>query len=97
MRDRPKSADGKRPWLKLLYFFAAHQAPKPREAVVRMAPYSPPTGGRLDKLRMDFNENTIGCSPRILAFLRDHITEGLMSVYPGLQRCARGAWSFLRC
>ena len=29
-----------------------------------MAPYSPPTGGRVEKLRMDFNENTVGCSPR---------------------------------
>jgi histidinol-phosphate aminotransferase len=47
-----------------------------------MAPYSPPTGGRLDKLRMDFNENTVGCSPRIALFLRDNITQALMSVYP---------------
>jgi len=47
-----------------------------------MAPYSPPTGGRLGKMRMDFNENTIGCSPRIAQFLREHITEALMSVYP---------------
>ena len=47
-----------------------------------MAPYHPPTGGRLDKTRMDFNENTVGCSPRVARFLRDHITEALMSVYP---------------
>ncbi len=54
----------------------------PRAAVVRMAPYSPPTGGRLDKLRMDFNENTVGCSPRIAQFLRDNISEALVAVYP---------------
>lgn len=59
-----------------------HQQLRPREAVVRMAPYSPPTGGRLDKLRMDFNENTVGCSPRIAQFLRDNINEALMAVYP---------------
>jgi histidinol-phosphate aminotransferase len=47
-----------------------------------MAPYHPPTGGRLGKMRMDFNENTIGCSPRIAEFLRDNITRALMSVYP---------------
>ncbi len=47
-----------------------------------MAPYSPPTGERLGKLRMDFNENTVGCSPRIAQFLRDHITEPLIAVYP---------------
>ena len=33
-------------------------------------------------MRMDFNENTVGCSPRIAQFLRDHISEALMSVYP---------------
>ena len=55
---------------------------KPREAVLLMAPYSPPTGERLGKLRMDFNENTVGCSPRIAQFLRDQINEALMAVYP---------------
>lgn len=55
---------------------------QPRDAVIRMAPYSPPTGGRHDKLRMDFNENTVGCSPRIAQFLRDNITEALVAVYP---------------
>jgi histidinol-phosphate aminotransferase len=55
---------------------------KPREAVIRMAPYSPPTGGRFGKLRMDFNENTVGCSPRIAQFLRDQISEASLSVYP---------------
>ena len=43
---------------------------RPREAVLRMAPYSPPTGGRAGKLRLDFNENTVGCSPRVIEFLR---------------------------
>ena len=60
----------------------SQETPRPRDAVIRMAPYSPPTGGRSDKLRMDFNENTIGCSPRIAQFLRDNITQALMSVYP---------------
>ncbi len=55
---------------------------KPRDAVLRMAPYSPPTGERLGKLRMDFNENTVGCSPRIAQFLRDQISEARISVYP---------------
>jgi len=56
--------------------------PEPRQAVLKMAPYSPPTGQRLGKLRMDFNENTVGCSPRIAQFLRDHIDQALISVYP---------------
>lgn len=44
--------------------------PEPREAVKRMAPYSPPTAGREGKLRLDFNENTVGCSPAVIEFLK---------------------------
>ena len=35
---------------------------KPRRAVLEMPEYHPPLAGR-DALRLDFNENTIGCSP----------------------------------
>lgn len=55
---------------------------KPREAVLRMAPYSPPTGGRAGKLRLDFNENTVGCSPQVVRFLRDRLSENSLAVYP---------------
>jgi len=40
-----------------------------REAVRRLKEYHPPLGGRLG-LRLDFNENTVGCSPRVLERLR---------------------------
>jgi len=56
--------------------------PKPRPAVVRMAPYSPPSSGREGKLRLDFNENTTGCSPRVLAFLHQKLTEEQLTIYP---------------
>jgi histidinol-phosphate aminotransferase len=55
---------------------------EPREAVLRMAPYSPPTAFRADKLRLDFNENTVGASPRVVEFLREHLTESQLAVYP---------------
>jgi histidinol-phosphate aminotransferase len=55
---------------------------QPREAVLNMAPYSPPTGGRAGKLRLDFNENTVGASPRVIEYLREHITEASLSIYP---------------
>ena len=55
---------------------------KPRPAVREMAPYSPPTGGRSDKLRLDFNENTVGCSPKVIAFLKDKLTAGALTIYP---------------
>ncbi|MCU1299384.1 MAG: histidinol phosphate aminotransferase apoenzyme [Acidobacteriaceae bacterium] len=42
---------------------------KAREAVYRLKTYHPPLGNR-DGLRLDFNENTVGCSPRVLAKIR---------------------------
>src|ERR1700712_4853449 len=55
---------------------------RPREAILQMAPYSPPSAGRADKLRLDFNENTIGCSPRVTEFLRQRIEENKLATYP---------------
>jgi len=55
---------------------------KPRKAVQEMAPYHPPTGNRIDKMRLDFNENTVGCSPRLVEFLRSQITPERLAVYP---------------
>jgi histidinol-phosphate aminotransferase len=55
---------------------------RPREAVLRMAPYSPPTAGRAGKLRLDFNENTVGASPRVVEFLREQLSAGDLAVYP---------------
>jgi histidinol-phosphate aminotransferase len=43
---------------------------KAREAVRTLKEYHPPLGNR-DGLRLDFNENTAGCSPRVLQKLRD--------------------------
>ncbi|MGH9534077.1 MAG: aminotransferase class I/II-fold pyridoxal phosphate-dependent enzyme [Terriglobales bacterium] len=48
----------------------------PRPAVGRMQPYHPPLEGR-DGLRLDFNENTGGCSPRVLEALRSLTTDDL--------------------
>ena len=44
------------------------KAPEPRALVKRMREYHPPLGSR-DGLRLDFNENTLACSPRVLAEL----------------------------
>ena len=54
---------------------------KPRDAVLRMDPYRPPSSGRGGKMRLDFNENTVGCSPRVLRMLRK-IAAGELTVYP---------------
>jgi histidinol-phosphate aminotransferase len=55
---------------------------KPRPAVENMAPYSPPTAGRADKLRLDFNENTVGCSPAVVRFLVEQLTQEQLTIYP---------------
>ena len=55
---------------------------KPRPAVVAMAPYSPPTGGRVGKLRLDFNENTVGCSPNVIEAIRTNLSAADLAVYP---------------
>lgn len=67
---------------------------KPRDAVLNMAPYSPPTAGRADKLRLDFNENTVGCSPRVIEFLRDCVTAGQLAVYPEYGEAKRDLAAF---
>ena len=43
---------------------------KPRDAVRTLKEYHPPLGHR-NGLRLDFNENTAGCSPRVLQKLRE--------------------------
>ena len=42
---------------------------KARDAVQALKRYHPPLGNR-EGLRLDFNENTVGCSPRVLERLR---------------------------
>jgi histidinol-phosphate aminotransferase len=55
---------------------------EPRAAVKKMAPYHPPSAGREGKLRLDFNENTVGCSPAVIEFLREHLMASQLSIYP---------------
>src|SRR5215469_2948295 len=51
-----------------------------RNAVQVMHEYHPPLAGR-QGLRLDFNENTDGCSPRVLARIRE-ITAEELARYP---------------
>lgn len=54
--------------------------PQARPRVLAMPEYHPPLAGR-DALRLDFNENTLAPSPRVLARLRELTAEGL-TIYP---------------
>ncbi len=53
---------------------------KPRDAVHYLKEYHPPLGGR-QGLRLDFNENTVGCSPRVLKRLQS-LTGEELARYP---------------
>ncbi len=53
---------------------------KAREAVYSLKSYHPPLRNR-EGLRLDFNENTVGCSPRVLERLRTLDAE-LLARYP---------------
>ena len=54
----------------------------PKQSVRNMRPYSPPTQGRGGKVRLDFNENTVGCSPRVLAAVTQALTDENVAMYP---------------
>jgi histidinol-phosphate aminotransferase len=61
----------------------AGTVPQPRAAVLAMPEYHPPLAGR-DALRLDFNENTLAPSPRVLEKLQKLTSEGL-TIYPERQ------------
>ncbi len=47
-----------------------------------MAPYHPPTGGRRSKLRLDFNENTVGGPPHVVDFIKRYLSASDLTIYP---------------
>jgi histidinol-phosphate aminotransferase len=62
-------------------------APQPSAGVQRMKEYHPPLGDR-SGLRLDFNENTFACSPRVLDAL-GRISRGDLTRYPGREPVER--------
>jgi histidinol-phosphate aminotransferase len=59
-----------------------------RQAILDRRTYEPPGEGRADKLRLDFNENTAGCSPAVRRALAK-LTPKLLSMYPEYERGTR--------
>jgi len=55
-------------------------SPSPRARVMAMKEYHPPLGNRA-ALRLDFNENTIACSPKVREIL-GQISAGALTRYP---------------
>src|SRR5271157_6427140 len=64
-----------------------------RATVKKMRSYRPPLADRVG-LRLDFNESTIGCSPRVLARLRSLDAE-LLARYPEREPAEKIAARFL--
>src|SRR6266403_975690 len=66
-----------------------------RSAVLAMAPYGAPEEGRARKLRLDFNENMVGCSPAVLRAL-SRMTAEQIAIYPEYQATTRRLARFFR-
>ena len=60
--------------------FATTIIPTPRARVQGMMEYHPPLGSR-DNLRLDFNENTLACSPKVKEALAA-VSAGSLTRYP---------------
>ena len=66
----------------------------PREALRAVPAYHPPLAGR-EGLRLDFNENTAGCSPRVLEKLQ-RMTADELTKYPERQAVESAVAEFLK-
>jgi histidinol-phosphate aminotransferase len=56
-----------------------------RQAILKRKTYEPPASGRNDKIRLDFNENTAGCSPAVRRALAK-LTTKQIAMYPEYER-----------
>src|SRR5947208_1809763 len=56
-----------------------------RQAILDRRTYEAPAEGRANKLRLDFNENTSGCSPAVIRAL-SKLSPKLLAMYPEYQR-----------
>lgn len=54
---------------------------KAKESILMMGKYYPPLEGRRGKLRLDFNENVLGCSPKVVEAIRNLSSDDI-STYP---------------
>jgi len=57
-----------------------------RKAVLALAPYNAPEEGRA-RMRLDFNENTVGCSPAFCAL--SPASRGTNAIYPEYQETTK--------
>lgn len=61
---------------------------KPRKCVRELRPYHSPLSGVQPELRLDMNESTTGCSPRVLAKLQS-LDAKTIALYPSREKAER--------
>ncbi|HET8923108.1 MAG TPA: histidinol-phosphate transaminase [Candidatus Acidoferrum sp.] len=66
-----------------------------REAILNRRTYEAPAEGRSDKLRLDFNENTAGCSPAVRRALAK-LSAKQIAMYPEYQASTRRLARYFR-
>ena len=66
-----------------------------RKAILNRRTYEAPAEGRSDKLRLDFNENTSGCSPEVRRALA-RLTTKQLAMYPEYQAPTRRIARYFR-
>src|SRR4029077_14059253 len=59
-----------------------------RKAILERRTYEAPAEGRAKKLRLDFNENTAGCTPAVVRALAK-LSPKQLAMYPEYQRPTR--------
>jgi len=67
-----------------------------REAILNRRTYEAPAEGRSDKLRLDFNENTAGCSSAVRRALAKLTTKQL-AIVPRVSGANAAVGALLRC
>src|ERR1700686_429791 len=66
-----------------------------RKAILQRKTYEAPAEGRLNKMRLDFNENTSGCGPAVLRALRK-LTPQQLAMYPEYVKPTRRIAAYFR-
>ena len=67
--------------------------PQPRDLIRRMKDYHPPLGDR-SGVRLDFNENTFACSPKVLETI-GRVSRAELTMYPEREHVERIAAAHL--
>jgi histidinol-phosphate aminotransferase len=65
-----------------------------RKSFERLKKYRPPLEGRSGKMRLDFNENTVGCAPEVVRALRQALDADRLSCYPEYEEARAGLAQF---